>query len=152
MKFSIAIVNTMIDAMYRVGRREEAKELFAGISARGLVPNVSTYGVMIMNLLKDGAVEEADNMFSSMEKSGIVPSSRLINGIIRLLLDNGEIAKAGNYLSKVDGKIISLEDSTTSLLSSLFSSKGKYRENIKLLPANYHVLDGFSRIAHENNS
>ncbi|EMS58658.1 Protein Rf1, mitochondrial [Triticum urartu] len=151
-KFDIITLNTMINAMYKVQRREEAKGLFAAISASGLMPDAYTYNVMINNLLKEGSVEEVDNMFSLMEKSGCAPSSHLVNDIIRRLLEKGEIAKAGNYLSKVDGKIISLEDSTTSLLSSLFSSKGKYRENIKLLPANYHFLDGFSGIAHETNS
>ena len=152
MKFDITIFNTMIDAMYKVRRREEANILFAAISANGLVPNASTYRIMITNLLKEGSMEEADHMFSSMEASGDAPSSVLLNDIIRMLLEKGEIVKAGNYLSKVDGKIISLEDSTTSLLLSLFSRKGKHRESIKLLPANYHFLGGFSRIAHVTNS
>jgi pentatricopeptide repeat protein len=29
-----------------------------------LVPNASTYSVMILNLLKEGSAEEADHMFS----------------------------------------------------------------------------------------
>jgi hypothetical protein len=58
-------------------------------------------------------------------------------------LEKGEIAKAGDYLSKVDGKSISLEASTTSLMLSLFSMNGKYREDMKLLPAKYQILDGF---------
>ncbi|XBJ14485.1 hypothetical protein VPH35_006524 [Triticum aestivum] len=98
---------------------------------------------MIMNLLKDGAVEDANNVFSSMDKSGIVPSSRLMNDIIRLLLEKGEIVKARYYLSKVDGKSISLEASTTSLMFSLFSRKGKYMKDMKLLPAKYQFFDGF---------
>ena len=129
--------------MFKVRRREEANDLFAAISASGLVPNASTYGIMIKNILKKGSVEEVDNMFSSMEKSGCAPSSRLINYVIRMLLEKGEIARAGNYLSKVDGKIISLEASTTSLLLSLFSREGKYRESIELLPAKYQFFNGF---------
>jgi pentatricopeptide repeat protein len=99
---------------------------------------------MIHNLLKEGSLEEADSMFSSMEKSGCAPSSRLLNSIIRILLEKGEIAKAGNYMSKVDGKSISLEASTTSLLICLFSNNGKYHEQIKLLPAKYQFFDGVS--------
>jgi pentatricopeptide repeat protein len=108
--------------------------------ASGFVPNASTYGVMIKNLIKEGSLEEADSMFSSMEKSGFAPSSRLINDIIRTLLEKGEIVKEGNYMSKVDGKSISLEASTTSLLLSLFSGKGIYREHINLLPAKYQFF------------
>ncbi|KAE8777076.1 hypothetical protein D1007_50182 [Hordeum vulgare] len=122
-------------------RKEEAKDLFAAISASGLVPNASTYSTRITNYLKEGLVEDANNIFSSMEKSGIAPSSRLINYIIRMLLEKGEIAKPGHYLSKVDGKNILLEASTTSLMLSLFSRSGKYQENIKLLPAKYQSFD-----------
>jgi hypothetical protein len=89
-------------------------------------------------------VEEADIMFASMEKSGCAPSSHLLNYVIRLLLEKGEIVKAGNYMSKVEGKSISLEASTTSLMLSLFSVNGKYREDMKLLPAKYQFFDGFS--------
>ena len=78
-----------------------------------------------------------------MEKIGCAPSSRLINDIIRILLEKGEVAKAGDYLSKVDGKSILLEASTTSLMFSLFSMNGKYRDNMKLLPAKYQLFDGF---------
>ena len=81
-------------------------------------------------------------MFTSMEKSDCAPSSVLLNDIIRKLLEKGEIVKAGNYLSKVDGKSISLEASTTSLLMSLFSKNGKYREQINLLPAKYQFFNG----------
>jgi pentatricopeptide repeat protein len=47
MKFNITIFYTVIDAMYNVHRREEAQDLFAAIPANGLVPNASTYGLMI---------------------------------------------------------------------------------------------------------
>ena len=99
---------------------------------------------MITNLLKEGSVEEAESLFSSMEKSGCAPDSRLINDINRILLEKGEIVKAGDYMSKVDGKAISLEASTTSLLKCLFSSKGKYPEQINLLPVKYQFFNGVS--------
>jgi hypothetical protein len=47
-------------------------------------------------------------------------------------------------MSKVEGKSISLEASTTSLMLFLFSVNGKYREDMKLLPAKYQFFDGFS--------
>jgi hypothetical protein len=95
---------------------------------------------VIKNLLKEGSVEEPGNIFLSMEKSGCAPDSRLLNDITRILLERGEIVKAGDYLSKVDGKSISLEASTTSLMLSLFSTNGKYCEGMKLLPAKYQNL------------
>ncbi|CAM0958087.1 unnamed protein product [Alopecurus aequalis] len=79
-----------------------------------------------------------------MEKSGCAPISRILNDIIRILLEKGEIAKAGHYMSKVDGNSISLEASTSSLLMRLFSNKGKYHDQIKLLPAKYQFFDGVS--------
>jgi pentatricopeptide repeat protein len=144
LEFSITIFTTMVGAMYKAQRTEQAKELFAAVSSNGLIPNASTYGVMITNLLKEGSLEEADHMFSSMEKSGCAPSSVLINDIIRMLLEKGEIVKAGNYLSKVDGKSISLDTSTSLLMMSLFSLEGKYRDQVKLLPARYQFYGGVS--------
>jgi leucine-rich PPR motif-containing protein len=49
--------------------------------------------------------------------------------------------QAGDYLSKVYGKSISLEASATSLMLSLFSRNGKYREDVKLLPAKYRFFN-----------
>jgi pentatricopeptide repeat protein len=143
-KLNIATFNTMINAMYRARRREEASDLFTAIPANGLVPNASTYEIMITNLLKQGSMEEADQMFSSMERSGCAPTSVLLNDIIRMLLEKGEIVKAGNYLDKVDGKRISLESSTSLLMMSLFSCKGKYQEQIKSLPARYQFYTSVS--------
>ncbi|KAG8044776.1 hypothetical protein GUJ93_ZPchr1933g22902 [Zizania palustris] len=120
-KNDVVIFTTMISAMFKVGRREEAKKLFAAISTYGLVPDMYTYGVMINNLIKEDSFEEADNIFSSMEKSGCAPDSRLLNGIIRTLLRKAEVAKAGNYLSKIDENNFAVEASTASLLLSLFS-------------------------------
>ncbi|VAH12590.1 unnamed protein product [Triticum turgidum subsp. durum] len=124
-----------------VERNQEAKDLFAAMPANGLVPNAVTYTVMMTNLIKEGSVEEADNLFLSMEKSGCTANSCLLNHIIRRLLEKGEIVKAGNYMSKVDAKSYSLEAKTVSLLISLFSRKGKYREHIKLLPTKYQFLE-----------
>ena len=97
---------------------------------------------MIKNLIKEGSLEEADNLFLAMEKSGCAANSWLLNDIIRSLLEKGEIVRAGNYMSKFDGKSCSLEAKTVSLLISLFSKKGIYREHIKLLPAKYQFLEG----------
>jgi pentatricopeptide repeat protein len=105
---------------------------------------------MIKNLIKEGSLEEADSMFSSMEKSGCAPSSRLLNDIIRTLLKKGEVVKAVHYMCKVDGKSISLEASTTSLLLSLFSGKGEFQEQINLLPAKYQFFDGVSFVAQDS--
>ncbi|KAG8044779.1 hypothetical protein GUJ93_ZPchr1933g22903 [Zizania palustris] len=42
-KNDVVIFTTMISAMFKVGRREEAKQLFAAISTYGLVPDIYTY-------------------------------------------------------------------------------------------------------------
>ena len=140
-KFNIIIVNIMIDAFYKVQRNQEAKDLFAAVSANGLVANVFTYTIMMKNLIKEGSVEEADTLFLSMEKSGCTANAWMLNHTIRRLLERGEIVKAGNYMSKVDAKSYSLEAKTVSLLISLFSRKGKYREHIGLLPAKYRFRE-----------
>ena len=42
----------MIDALFKVGRKEDAMDLFAAIHANGLVPSVVTYFLMTENLIK----------------------------------------------------------------------------------------------------
>ena len=132
----------MIAAMFNVGRIEQAKNLFADIPSNGLVPDVLTYTTMMSNLIESGLVEEADNTFSSMEVSGCTSNSRMLNSIIRKLLEKGEIVRAINYMSRVDGKSMSLEASTISLLVSLFSRKGIYHKHKYLLPARYQFFEG----------
>jgi hypothetical protein len=87
-------------------------------------------------------VEEADNIFSSMETSGCAPDSRLLNIVIRKLLKKGEIVRAISYMSRLDGKGMSLEASTTSQLISLFSRQGIYHKHKDLLPARYQFFEG----------
>ncbi|KAG8044684.1 hypothetical protein GUJ93_ZPchr0077g7055 [Zizania palustris] len=142
-KNDVVIFTTMISAMFKVGRREEAKKLFAAISTYGLVPDMYTYGVMINNLIKEDSFEEADNIFSSMEKSGCAPDSRLLNGIIRTLLRKAEVAKAGNYLSKIDENNFAVEASTASLLLSLFSME-EQSAFLNMLTADGHIFVGLS--------
>jgi pentatricopeptide repeat protein len=127
----------MISAMFKTRRLEEAKDLFATISAVGLVPSVVTYTLMITNFIKEGLLAEADDMFLAMEKAGCAPDSRLLNHVVRVLLENGAVVKAATYLAKLDAKQLSLEASTVSFIVSLFSRKGKLREHVKLLPVKY---------------
>ncbi|CAD6258456.1 unnamed protein product [Miscanthus lutarioriparius] len=114
-------------------------DLFAAITAHGLVPNVVTYRLMMENLIQEGLLDEFDNLFLSMEKSGCTPNSYMLNGIVRSLLGGGEIMRAGAYLSKIDEMNFSLEASTTSLLISLFSRE-EYKNHAKSLPEKYHFL------------
>jgi pentatricopeptide repeat protein len=136
----------MITAMFKTRRTEGARELFASIPARGLVPSVETCVLMMTNLIKQGLLEEADDIFSSMVNAGFDPDSRLLNHVVRALLNKHEIVRAGNYLSKIDEKNFFLDDSTTILLVDLFKSSGTCKEQIRYLPEKYHFLAGSSPI------
>ncbi|KAK1695230.1 hypothetical protein QYE76_011927 [Lolium multiflorum] len=139
---NVVTYNTLVNGCFKNGRVKDGLALFAemkSIILGGLCRN-NCVGEAIE--LFQELVEEADIIFSSMEKIGCAPNSRLVNDIIRMLLEKGEIAKAGDYLSKVDGKSISLQASTSSLMLSLFSRNGKYREDVKLLPAKYQFFHG----------
>jgi pentatricopeptide repeat protein len=50
LKFDIITRTIIIDAMFNVGRIEQAKNLFAPLPAKGLVPTVITYITMMSNL------------------------------------------------------------------------------------------------------
>jgi leucine-rich PPR motif-containing protein len=45
----------MIDALFKGGRKKDARDLFAAIPAHGLVLNVVTYGLMMENLIRRAA-------------------------------------------------------------------------------------------------
>ena len=64
--------------------------LFATISAYGLVPNVVTYSLIAENLIEEGSLEEFDGLFSAMEKSGTAPNSHMLNTLVRWLLHTGD--------------------------------------------------------------
>jgi leucine-rich PPR motif-containing protein len=134
----------MIGALLKSGRKEDAMDMFAAISAHGLVPNVVTYRLLTENLIKEGSLEDFDNMLVTMEKSGCTPDSSILNAIVRRLLRRGEIMRAGVYLSKIDEKNFSLEASTTSLLLSVFSRE-ECRHYVKSLPEKYHLLEEIDR-------
>ena len=71
------------------GRKEDAMDLFATISANGLVSNVVTYHLIAENLIEEGSLEEFDGMFSAMEKSGTALDSRMSNALVRSPLQRG---------------------------------------------------------------
>ncbi len=128
--------NIMIGALLKCGRMDEAKDLFAALSANGLVPDVRTYSLMAENLIEQGLLEELDDLFLSMEENGCTANSRMLNSIVRKLLQRGDITRAGTYLFMIDEKHFSLEASTASLFLDLLSG-GKYQEYHRFLPEKY---------------
>ncbi|GJN40532.1 hypothetical protein PR202_gb29762 [Eleusine coracana subsp. coracana] len=77
---------SLVDSGMQFGRKREAMDLFAAISANGLVPNIATYKIVMANHIKEGLLEESDNLILAMEKSGCAPDSSMLNAIVRSLL------------------------------------------------------------------
>lgn len=127
--------------------REESLNVFAVIQyfflcgeyhtvGWNLVHNVSAYHVVIRNLLKEWFFE--DGIICCHQWMRVIALLALVCQIIssecywkRLKL---WFVKVG--MSKVDGKSLSLEDFTTSLLMSLLSREQRYWAHIKLLLQN----------------
>jgi leucine-rich PPR motif-containing protein len=139
LQLDIFTINIMIGALLKGGRREDAMDLFATISAYGLHLDVETYCLIAENLIKEGSLEELDGLFSAMEENGTAPNSCMLNALVRRLLHRGDISRDGAYLSKLDEKNFSLETSTTSMFISLHS-RGEYQQHAKSLPDKYHFL------------
>jgi leucine-rich PPR motif-containing protein len=134
----------MIGALLKGDRKEDAMDLFASISAYGLVLNIETYRLMAENLI-EGSLEEFDGLFAAMEKSCTVPDSYyMLNSLVRRLLRRGDISSAGAYLYKLDEKNFSIEASTASMLISLFSRE-EYQNQAKSLPEKYCFLNGSNK-------
>ena len=85
-------------------------------------------------LIEKELLDEAEELFLQMEKSGCPSDSVMLNAIVRSLFKKGELSKAIDSIYKIEERCFSLEVSTTSLLTDLFSKGGKYHEHINLLP------------------
>lgn len=62
LKLEARTFNIMIDALLKVGRNDEANDLFAALPANGLVPDNCTYRLMLENLIEQGLLEELDDL------------------------------------------------------------------------------------------
>ena len=103
--------NTLLDALCKAARMEDAAAVFARMAAAGVQPNVVTYSTMIDGYRKAHDVAAAVNMFDAMRRAGIAPDRVTFNTLVDIYgkagrLDEavgmaGEMERAGWHLDVV---------------------------------------------------
>ncbi|GAV63145.1 LOW QUALITY PROTEIN: PPR_1 domain-containing protein/PPR_2 domain-containing protein, partial [Cephalotus follicularis] len=88
-----------------IGQARIQLEMFSGIPAKGLHPNVITCNIFISGLCKEGLSNEAyGGFFQKMEDHGCLPDSYSYNTIIKGFLRNNYASKAMHLLDEMLSK------------------------------------------------
>ncbi|GAV92569.1 LOW QUALITY PROTEIN: PPR_1 domain-containing protein/PPR_2 domain-containing protein, partial [Cephalotus follicularis] len=84
-----------------IGQARIQLEMFSGLPAKGLHPNVITCNIFISGLFKEGLSNEAYGFFQKMEDHGCLPDSYSYNTIIKGFLRNNYASKAMHLLDEM---------------------------------------------------
>ena len=117
-----------------VGELTTTREIFSGLLAKGLQPNVQTYNIMIKGFCKNGLVDEAKELLEKMDSNGCSPDHFTYNILIQGLLQHGDTAKAMKYLKMMVDEGFSANATIAAMFIDLLLSN-QVDENIReLLP------------------
>ncbi|KAL4597154.1 hypothetical protein ACB092_12G215300 [Castanea dentata] len=98
------IYNILIDGFCNVRELTTAREIFSGLLAKGLQPNVQTYNIMIKRFCKNGLVDEANELLEKMDSNGSLQHSETSNATkyLKIMVDKGFSANATTATMFVD--------------------------------------------------
>ncbi|KAL6188314.1 hypothetical protein ACLB2K_039707 [Fragaria x ananassa] len=105
----------------KAGEVQSAKDLFCGLSPKGVQPNVWTYTIMISGLCKAGLLVEAEELLREMEQKGCSPDDCTYNTIIRGFINNNETSRATSLIEEMCERGFSGDASTMELIVDLLS-------------------------------
>jgi pentatricopeptide repeat protein len=88
----------------KVGRVEDARNVFEDLSVKGYNLNVCTYTVMIQGFCDQGLLDEALALLSKMKDSSCIPDAATYEIIIRSLFNKGENDMAEKLLREIVGR------------------------------------------------
>ncbi|XP_037496250.1 pentatricopeptide repeat-containing protein At1g62930, chloroplastic-like [Jatropha curcas] len=126
LKPNLIVYNTLINVIngtFKVGKVDDAKELFSRLSIEGLQPDDFTYNIMINGLCKEGLLDEAFKVFRKMEGNGCLPNSCSYNVIIQGCLRHKDSSMANQLIDEMVGKGFSADATTTELVMNLVLNK-----------------------------
>ncbi|KAJ0029778.1 hypothetical protein Pint_14038 [Pistacia integerrima] len=94
---------TMIDGYCKLGRIEEALEIFDEFRGRnrGIAPNIVTYNSLMNTLCRQGCLVEAFRLFDSLEKIHLAPSEVTYATLIDNLCKEGFLLDAKQLLERM---------------------------------------------------
>ncbi|XP_021602790.2 putative pentatricopeptide repeat-containing protein At1g12700, mitochondrial [Manihot esculenta] len=105
--------------MCKVGKINDAKELFSSLFEIGLQPDVYVYNAIMKGLCQQGLMDEAYKVFKDMEKVGCLPNNCCYNIIIQGFLKHEDLPKASELINEMVDKGFSADAATTELIVHL---------------------------------
>ncbi|KAJ0594749.1 putative tetratricopeptide-like helical domain superfamily [Helianthus annuus] len=132
----IVVYTILIDGAGKCGKFHIARNLFHGLSIKGLKPDVRTYNVMIGGFCREGLLAEAKSLFLKMEESGYPPNNITYSVFLQGCLKNkhyDDVEMLLQEMEEMDDRGYSLDASTLSLFIDHIAAGLLDRSMLKLL-------------------
>lgn len=93
--------NSVLNALCKGGKADEAYELFAGMRSKGLEPDAYSYSIFIRAYIDADDVHSAFRVLDTTKRYNLVPNVFTYNCIIKRLCKNGKIGEAYELLDEM---------------------------------------------------
>ncbi|GJV67180.1 pentatricopeptide repeat-containing protein [Tanacetum coccineum] len=84
----MSVLDVLLDGAINCGKLDFARELFEGLSARGIKPRPHIYTMMISAFCEEGLVNDAKRLFLEMEENHCWPTTNTYNYLLQGYLKN----------------------------------------------------------------
>ncbi|KAK1441468.1 hypothetical protein QVD17_07379 [Tagetes erecta] len=116
-KMSAVAYNSVLDALFKNGKFDDALKLFDEMLERHNPPklltvNLGTYNVMVDGYCAEKRFDDAVKVFSSMGEKRCYPDTLSYNNLIQQLCDNGLLGKAEELYNGMSEKGVSADEYT----------------------------------------
>ncbi|CAI9753592.1 unnamed protein product [Fraxinus pennsylvanica] len=91
---NIVTYNALIGGLLKSSKIERAKELFGGLSKKGLTLNEVTYATMIDGCCKSRNIDESFILLEEMTSKGVLPDDFVYNALVNGCRKIGNMEKA----------------------------------------------------------
>ncbi|WOH10318.1 hypothetical protein DCAR_0729785 [Daucus carota subsp. sativus] len=98
---TVVTFTTILHALYKKGRVDEAERLWSEMTGKGFVPDTGAYNVRVMNA-QDGKVEDLVKMIEEMKEAGVKPDTITYNYLMTCYCKNGMIDEAKKVYEGLD--------------------------------------------------
>ncbi|GKB97766.1 putative pentatricopeptide repeat-containing protein [Tanacetum coccineum] len=84
----LSVLEVLLDGLFDCGELNFARELFEGLSARGIKPTPGIYSSMICGFCEEGLINDAKRLFLEMEENHCWPTTDTYNYLLLVYLQN----------------------------------------------------------------
>ncbi|GFP95593.1 putative pentatricopeptide repeat-containing protein at1g12700 mitochondrial [Phtheirospermum japonicum] len=104
LEHTTVIYNTMMHGLLRVGRFDDARNLFRDMENRKIDPSLRTFNILLDGLCRARRIDEAFSFVRVMEEKGVSPNVITYGTLIDGLCKNGRVEIARNVLNLLPSK------------------------------------------------